>query len=293
MTRQGGVLTWSQLSAAMGQSAAKRTLRDREWQRITRGVYATDKTITLTHRLWAGHLVAGDGSALGGLATLAASGVVSRVDRIALWVPPGVDRLDRRGFTFHTDGLDPLARTVGTLPSIRIEEALIDLGGELGFEQWVGVLADAVRLGKVSPASVRARLDARPRAPSRDQLAGVLDDFCGIESHLEWLYRRDVEVAHGLPDGRRQHSLVRGTRTDVHYDSHHVIVELDGHWHADTVMRDLDRDNHHATLGHTTLRYGSYDVRRRACEVAAQVATVLRHNGWRGEPRRCQQCARA
>jgi hypothetical protein len=39
--------------------------------------------------------------------------------------------------------------------------------------------------------------------------------------------------------------------------------------------------------GLTVLRYGWIDVDRRACLVAAQVATVLRRLGWPGSARYC------
>ena len=39
-----------------------------------------------------------------------------------------------------------------------------------------------------------------------------------------------------------------------------------------------------------TLRYGSADVRGRACEVAAQIAAVLRARGWSGTVTGCPRC---
>ena len=49
----------------------------------------------------------------------------------------------------------------------------------------------------------------------------------------------------------------------------------------------MRRDNAAAVDGRTVLRYGWADVAGRPCEVAAQVADVLRAAGWRGVLRRC------
>ena len=46
-------------------------------------------------------------------------------------------------------------------------------------------------------------------------------------------------------------------------------------------------DNLYDEYGLTVLRYGWIDVDRRACLVAAQVATVLRRLGWPGSARYC------
>ena len=54
----------------------------------------------------------------------------------------------------------------------------------------------------------------------------VLRDYGGIESTLEWVYRRDVERAHGLPVGLRQVSTVGPWRHDVRYERWRLAVEL-------------------------------------------------------------------
>jgi very-short-patch-repair endonuclease len=116
-----------------------------------------------------------------------------------------------------------------------------------------------------------------------------------VEGPLEHAYLRDVERAHGLPAASRQVSVSRGTRSDAVYEEFGVVVELDGrvgHSGAEAVFRDLRRDNAHAELNMTTLRYGSADVRGRPCDVAAQVAAVLRRRGWTGTYAGCPRCRR-
>ncbi len=121
----------------------------------------------------------------------------------------------------------------------------------------------------------------------------LLNDLVGVESTLEYVYRRDVERTHGLPKGARQKSLSAGTRSDVLYDEQAVIVELDGrfgHVDANSAFRDLHRDNAHAQRKMVTLRYGSADVRGKPCDVARQVSATLRDRGWLGSPVPCPRC---
>ena len=123
----------------------------------------------------------------------------------------------------------------------------------------------------------------------KEFLAAAQDVAGGAHSELERRYLVDVERAHGLPTGLRQ-LAVGGTRQDVHYDGLATTVELDGrvvHQLSDAAWRDMVRDNSAAVRGVTTLRYGWQDVRHRPCAVAAQVASVLRANGWTGRPRPC------
>jgi hypothetical protein len=56
--------------------------------------------------------------------------------------------------------------------------------------------------------------------------------------------------------------------------------------------RDMRRDNAGAEEGVLTLRYGYADLTERPCQVAAQVAQVLRSRGWPGTMRKCR-CATA
>ncbi len=68
----------------------------------------------------------------------------------------------------------------------------------------------------------------RSRLTHRRLLANVLGDVAaGAQSALEIEYLRDVERAHGLPDGERQQPSGR-TWQDVRYRRFSTIVELDG-----------------------------------------------------------------
>jgi hypothetical protein len=127
----------------------------------------------------------------------------------------------------------------------------------------------------------------------RGEFARALGDISGgAHSPLERRYIRDVERPHGLPPARRQVRTARGVRTeykDALYEDFGVGVELDGDlWHPpEAHWRDRHRDNAAAAGGIITLRYSWPDITQRPCQVAAQLAAVLRRRGWRGTPRPC------
>ena len=123
-------------------------------------------------------------------------------------------------------------------------------------------------------------------------MAALNDVAEGCHSWLELAYLRQVERPPGLPRGSRQSARRRrGGRwyDDVHYDAYSTMVELDGRaaHPEESRQRDRRRDNAAALEGLSVLRYGTTDVAERACETAAQVASALRRNGWRGHPTCC------
>ena len=76
---------------------------------------------------------------------------------------------------------------------------------------------------------------------------------------------------------------------DALYSGYGVAVETDGAvaHPAEARWRDQHRDNAGNVDGIVTLRYSWADVTQRPCEVAAQVASLLRRRGWSGTPRPC------
>jgi hypothetical protein len=97
-----------------------------------------------------------------------------------------------------------------------------------------------------------------------------------------------------LPTGVRQARWISTGPSrwrDVEYETYRVIVELDGRvGHVeDGAFRDRRRDNHSTVRGRVTLRYGWTDTVADSCGTAAEVAQVLRANGWPGQPRACGQ----
>jgi hypothetical protein len=105
-------------------------------------------------------------------------------------------------------------------------------------------------------------------------------------------------VAMGCPprDARSRHAENGSTKyDDVRYEQYRTRVEIDGRAaHPEhSRWRDMRRDNAAVLDGDRVLRYGLADLVGAPCDVAAQVAEVLRSGGWTGQPRRCgrEQCS--
>lgn len=294
-TEQAGLLSAEQAGLlGLSHQSLRRLVRDEHWVRLSEGVYDLHPgTESFEKRAWAAGLRAGNPSAIGGEAALRLYGLDRLVGRIVLWVPPDRRPRSDEDVAMRRDKVGRLNRVRGLLPRIRAEDAVVDVAEALRFEEAVALVSEAARRRLVTTASLRATISARARVRHRKLLIALLDDLDGIESTLEYIYRRDVERAHGLPKARRQRSVSSGTRTDVLYEEFGLLVELDGkagHQGFDDAFRDLHRDNIHALRHLTTLRYGSADIRGRPCEVAAQVVAALRLRGWTGPFDGCPAC---
>jgi very-short-patch-repair endonuclease len=292
---QGGLLSSAQARIfGLGDESVRRLVRQGHWCRVSEGVYDLRSGVESTEKsIWAAALRAGDPCAVGGEAALRLYGLDRPLDRIVVWVPD--DRRPRSdpAVAMRRDKIGRLSRRRGLLPRIRAEDAVIDVAERLGVEDAVGLISEAVRRRLVTLDSLRSTVSDRSRVRNRKLLLDLLNDLDGIESTLEYVYRRDVERAHGLPRARRQRSASRGTRTDVLYDEYALLIELDGrvgHIDTDSAFRDLHRDNAHAEREWLTLRYGNSDVRGQPCDVAIQAGTVLRSRGWQGTLKPCPSC---
>ena len=292
LAEQAGVITRHQASGCgLTPDALRGLVRDERWTRSERGIYLRGVGApTFTQRLWIAHLLAGDPSAIGGQAALHRHGVGPEPDEIDVFIPPLPERTFQSPYRFIRDGRDRLAHARGTLPMIRIEDAILDEAKHWSMERFVGAVTDAARLNRTTPQQVERVLRQRERMAKKDTLLAVLADLQGLESNLEFVFRRDVERAHGLPKGARQARKGR-SRFDLHYEAWRTIVEVDGRrGHVDGRFRDFRRDNSHASQDVITLRYGSYDIRDDPCALALQVGEALTIRGWDGMVRRCGQC---
>jgi len=187
------------------------------------------------------------------------------------------------------------ARTFGTPPCTTVADTVVDLcaaAAEAGVVDWV---TRAVQSRQVTAAELLQCVQDRRRLPNRATMLALLSDVReGAESPLELRYLHDVERAHGLPRGRRQHRSSSGKDVrDVLYDEYATIVELDGSVHALRRLRDMRRDNAALLTGLVSLRYGWPDVTESPCQVAWQVAAILTARGWMGLPSRCPLCEHA
>lgn len=269
------------------------------WRRLAGGVFLTiDVEPAFPSRSWAGVLLGGPGARLGGLAAARLHGLADAdPDPVTVFVPHRRQLVHRQGWDFQREragARDP--RSVGDPPRTTVEDTVLDLCATARPEDVVGWVTVAVQRRRTTPTRLRRALEARRRHPCRALLETMVADVAaGAESPIEILYLRDVERAHGLPDGKRQQPTGRrrGWR-DVLYISFGVVVELDGRLGHDELgrFRDMDRDNLAVLDGLSTLRFGTGDLAGRPCEVALHVAHVLQRHGWRGVPTRCPRCAR-
>lgn len=300
---QAGVVTSSQAAAhGLERSVQRRLVENGNWQRLANGILLTrNGDPDWESWAWAGVLRAGDGARLAGRAAAYADRMIDEgPDPIDILQPHGLHRPRTREWIFHQERAGLRMPSIGTLPRTRIEDTVLDLattrlGGRRGPGplHWVTI---AIEQRLTTPDRLLDALRCRTRVSGRQELLEILE--CaggGVESPLEYHYVRDVEQAHGLPEGKRQVPVrVDGRRAwrDVYYKEYRLLVELDGengHTGSDR-FRDYRRDNAALVSGDATLRYGWHDVRRQSCGVAAQVAELLTRGGWQGQFVSCPRC---
>lgn len=298
--QQAGVVTTEQaLGCGLSEAVLVRLCREQRWRRLGRAVYLTAPTdpgwLSLA---WAGVLLGGDRARLGPSASGHLWGLGDPPDPIDVLLPTGVTRAPRDRWLFARErpGVRS-ARTVGAPPRLTAADTVLDLAScdDEGAAIDLVIRATAQRL--VSSQTLLRALDERSQHHHRRLLRELLGDVVeGVESRLELRYLRDVERAHGLPEGQRQR--YRGPlrhRTDVGYDAYLLLVELDGRLGHEGAgrFRDYRRDNAFALRRLTTLRYGWWDVVDRPCRVAFQVGSVVTDRGWDGLIQRCDRCRQA
>jgi len=303
--QHGVIARWQIAQAGQSVRLVDPQLHNSRWQRLYRGVYATfTGQPTRIALLWAAVLRAGPGAAL-------SYDTAAELDRLidkqgsCIHVTVGPARqVTLSGYECHgsvpkiivhrSARLDQARHPARTPPRTRIEETTLDLvQASPRLDQALAWLASACGRRLTTPQLLLNSMAARPRLRWRAELIGALTDVSdGIHSVLEWHYVRDVERGHGLPRAKRQAVSRVGGRTrylDNHYREFGVAVELDGHAAHPVAARwrDIRRDNASAEAGIVTLRYGWADVTAGPCRVAAEVAQVLRRQGWQGHLRSC------
>ncbi len=295
---QNGVLSRRQaLAGGMPPDVIDRLVRDGRWQTLQRGVYSVfTGQLTRAAELWAAVERAGSNSAL---SHQTAAELFKLVDEpgplIHITIPeqrrvspiPGVvvHRSNRMAETVH-----PTLRPV----RIRIEETVLDLAGQATtFESAFGVVCNACQRRLTTPDHLATAMTKRRKQRWRQELVRGLGEVgAGVHSLLEYRYVHRVERPHGLPTATRQARVDGDDRSrylDNLYEDFRLCVELDGlQAHPDHQRwQDQRRINAITEHGITTLRYGWSDLDRLPCQVAAQVAAVLRNLGWSGQGRPC------
>ncbi len=299
VVQRGMIAQWQAASAGLSSRTIEGFVRYGRWQRIHWHVYAafTGKP-SREAMLWAAVLRLGPYAILSHESAAELDGLADRPSEpIHLTVPAEQHFKPIRGIVVHRSSLIGQNRHPGLLPPrTMIEETVLDLTqAATTFDDAFAWAARACQRGLTTATLLRMRMDGRKRLRWRGELSRALPDVAaGVHSVLEYRYLRNVERAHGLPRADRQaRSAQRGGAIfrDVLYRQYRVSVELDGRaaHPADTRWRDIRRDNTAAADGVVTLRYGWADVTQHPCEVATQVATVLRLRGWTTAPRPCRR----
>jgi hypothetical protein len=296
--RQHGVLTREQaIGAGLSRHAISARVGTGRWQRLYRGVFVTfSGPIPRAALLWGAVLRGGD------------QAVLSHHTAAELWrlsdapspsihvsVPRQTGPLGAPGLVVHYSVRLAAARHPARLPpQTMLEETILDLADLCWMpEDAVAWPIRACQRRLTTPARIVVALEQRARVRWRRDLVDALSETrAGVHSPLELRYLRDVERRHGLPPGDRQVLVISGSRRqylDVRYSDYGVIVELDGvsAHPAESRQADARRDNANTLSGNQTLRYGWVPVAYHACEVALEVANLLRQRGWRGAPRPC------
>ena len=299
ISRQAGLISRRQaLAHGLTVGDIQRLQRRREWARVFPGVYINHTgPFSESQREWAAILLHRQ-AALAGRTALRRAGIATGSDHrrsrqqpdIELVVPRH-DSPQRRPGVIVTRRQDYATIVHPTLipPTVRIEDAVLDIAQACSESQAVAVLSDACRSRKTTAPRLLTAARMRHRLRQRDFLTSVLDDAAdGTHSLLEWRYRHHVEHNHALPRAMRQDQN-SSTFRDVHYRRHGVIVELDGRLGHDLALdrwADLDRDVANAANGLITVRMGWGQVLE-PCRTASAIAAILSARGWAKSPRAC------
>lgn len=291
---QSGMLTRRQArDGGLTNEAVDVRIASRRWQRVFSGVLATfTGELPRPAQMWTAVLAGGADAVLSHESAAELVGLADGSEPVIHVSVPVRRRVVRRpGVVFHRSTRAVAARHPAQLPPrTRIEETVFDLTQTSATpDDALGWLTRAVGARLTTPERLRDTLAGRSRLRWRQALVAALDDVsAGCRSVLELRYMRRVERAHGLPGAVRQRRRGRWY-DDVAYTDFDVEVELDGRLAhpADRAFRDRRRDNAAVLVGARVLRYGSADVVHRPCQVAAEVAAVLRAAGWTGRFRSC------
>lgn len=295
---QAGAISRRQArSAGMSDGAIRARLRYGHWQTIWPGIYATftgpPPRQTL---LWAAILHCGQDALLSHETAAEIWGFTDTVSTsLHVTVKPTCQITSRPGLIIHHASHLDQARHPSRLPPLtRVEATAIDLTQTAAsIDQAFGWLSSACEHRLTTTDKLRDTVRQRGRLRWRAEIVDALSDVrAGCHSVLERRYMRIVEQAHELPMASRQFRSKIDGRTqydDNRHEQWKLVIELDGQVaHAGRARdRDRSRDNRTVASGVAVLRYGWRDITQQPCRVAAQVATVLRRNGWEGLPARC------
>lgn len=300
--RQEGIVDREQaISAGVSPSALGRRVRSGDWQRASRGVYATfTGKSNREAKLWIAVLRAGPGAVLSHETAAELHGFAGKpVREIHVTVPSGRRPAQHRplpGAVIHRSrNVQAEPHSAWVLPRTSPEDTLLDLiNAASTFNEAYTWICRAIGRGATVPQFLCEALSRRARFRWRTWVTEALaEKEQGLDSPLERRYVKDVERAHGLPAAKRQARRRVGSRNmylDNLYERYRLCVELDGATThpVDGRWADTERDNENvASTDIRTLRFGWVSVTERRCQSAQRVADALRRSGWTEDPHAC------
>jgi very-short-patch-repair endonuclease len=272
---------------------------------LYRGVYAAHTGPPAREAtLWAAVLRCGPSAALSHFTAAELDGLADRPGEAIHVTIPGRLRVSLSDLEFsggrprivvHRSARCDAAKHPARTPTrLRTEETVLDLVDLADtFDVAFGWLSTACGRRLVTVSQLSHAAAGRSKLRWRSDVEVALGEISqGVMSNLERGFLRLVERPHQLPKPRRQAKLRQGQRSaylDNLYEEFGLVVELDGlgAHPAESRWRDIHRDNHFAGSGIVTLRYSWADVIGRPCQVAREIAQVLRQRGWTGTVRSC------
>jgi len=312
LSRQAGLLArWQVAECELSYASVDNLLRSGRWRHLYAGVYAGfTGALSRGATAWAALLRCGPDAVLSHFTAAELDGIRGRrVEATHVTIPGprhvrGSDHDGRNGLppivVHRSERVAAATHPAKSPPRTRVEETVLDLTDLARDADEVFHWLSAACAGRhTTPARLVAAVTDRARLRWRaDVLAALGEVTEGVHTVLERRYVWNVELAHGLPKARRQARKRRGAGSaylDNEYPDFGVVVELDGlafhlvedRWH------ELHRDNYLARDDLIVLHYSWADITTRPCEVAAEVALVLRRRGWTGGLRRCGPSCRS
>lgn len=293
---QSRVITRAQ---AIAQGASSTWITDQVvnglWQRLAQGIYLTHSAPpSWFSKAQAALFLGGSGAFLSHEAAWFLSRMQKRPPQlITVSIPAQRYLKPRPGIRFfrRNDAPALMGRPWHTAP----EETALDLIARITDPvDVIGLLTHGFRAG-LHPNRVLDALGQRRRFGKRRLVLDLLSEIeDGVESPLEYLYDRDVERAHGLPQSVKQKTQKinqRWIRLDRLFAEFLVRIELDGELAHPGGRTNADTWRDNAVLvkkGEITLRYRWHHVIAQPCETAGQIVAALKRRGWKQEPKLCK-----
>ncbi len=279
------LVTHAELQAlGVSGSAISRAVARGRLHRRHRGVYSLVPAAALPPLAeeQAAVLAVGDGAYLSGHRAAAAWGYRRATDRDIEVTVAGRDAgRTRAGIKVHlVRSLD--SRDIRKLKGIPITSparTLLDIAPDLSDRELERAFDEAVAMGLMTRAAVRATLRANPRRPGCARLRALADEGRGAtmtRSEAEERFLGLIRRA-GLPAPLVNVKLGRW-EADFLWRAERVVVEIDGHaYHAARTARERDhrKDAELQSSGYFVIRISARHLKHHPEEVLTRVATAL------------------